>query len=81
MYTHGCHISASMYWWVVPLASKLQGWPRTVEEEVAEEFRRVVNEMANPVWPVHKQNELTELFGRRPEKMMFEFSSRSDDDP
>ena len=34
----------ALYWWVVPLTSKLQGWPRTVEEEVAEEFRRVVNE-------------------------------------
>ena len=36
----------AMYWWVVPLASKLQGGSRTLDEEVRDEFRRVANELS-----------------------------------
>ena len=35
----------AMCWWVVPIAIKIQGWPKTLERVVADEFQRVVDEL------------------------------------
>ena len=38
----------AMHWWVVPIASKIQQQveTKTLEEEVQDEFLRVVNELS-----------------------------------